>query len=338
MAKKSTTEKQIVQRYTAGLSVHEVSEEFGLSTDAIRRVLKQHDVILHKTPAGKKKGPLDEKIAEKIIHDYVAEKKSIYFLRQKYHLSQDRVERCLKTHGVKKRTYVEAKQLSRVYDLNDDFFKEQTPNMAYILGLLASDGNISKNENGIFIELEKTDLPLLEDIEKITGNTRPIKFYVHDHHNGTVTEAAKFQAWSAEWKQDLAVYGITPEKTFSLTPPMRLKKELYIYYLKGYFDGDGSFSVKTAAETDGMISFIGTSKEVVEWMRDVLVNQYGIMTGKIQIRTLQSGHKFYHFCIYSHDSIRWLYHLWYDDPSVLSMQRKKDKMTTFINKIDGTRL
>lgn len=339
MAKKITTDKQeeeIASKYLAGKTTSELSAEYGFSKDVIRRVLKQHNIPFRKNISydGKSRIPLAENLAERIIHDYVVNQYSIYSLQKKYNLSQRKIETCLKRYGVNKRTYVEAKQLSRVYELNDDFFKDQTPNMAYVLGLIAADGNVAKNENCISIELEKTDVKLLEEINQITGNTRPLKFYTHDHHNGAYTEAVKFQAWSAEWKQDLATYGIVPAKTYVIVPPVRLKKELYIYYLKGYFDGDGSFYVRKDCDTSGVISFIGASKPLVKWVQNVLVNQYGIITGEISTRVLNSGHYFYKFCVYNHNGIKQLYHLWYDDPTILSLDRKKAKLTSFINNIE----
>lgn len=150
---------------------------------------------------------LSEEIEREIIYNYVELKQGLGTAGKKYNVSQYMVEKTLKKYGVKKRNYTEAKQAGRKYSCNDDYFKTQSHNMAYILGLLAADGSISKKENLVAIQLLASDREILEKISKETENTRPLESYIR---KTTGHEITSLRVWSAQWKKDLAHYGIIP--------------------------------------------------------------------------------------------------------------------------------
>ena len=85
---------------------------------------------------------LSEEIERKIIYNYVELKQGLNTVGRNFGVSQYMVEKTLKKYGIKKRTYTEAKQTGRKFPCNDNFFKVQNSNMAYILGLLAADGSV----------------------------------------------------------------------------------------------------------------------------------------------------------------------------------------------------
>jgi hypothetical protein len=196
--------------------------------------------------------------------------------------------------------------------------------MAYILGFIAADGNIATKENGIFIELHKKDRYLLDSFNKETNNSRPIKEYIHNHPDGTQTPAVKFQAWSAEWKTDLAIYGIVPKKTLILTPPTFLNKDFYIDYIKGYFDGDGSIYLH---ENKYYVDFVGASKPVIDWIHKILNNQYGVITTPISSYIPKtSEYPIYRFSICRQEDVKKLRQKFYEEEtSDFCLIRKKEK-------------
>ena len=112
---------------------------------------------------------INEEIEKQVLHNYVDLNMSLCKSGEEFNLKQFHVESILQKYGVNKRTYTEAKQLGRKFPCNDNFFKVQSSNMAYILGLLAADGSVSKKENLIAIQLKATDKEILEKInEKIS--------------------------------------------------------------------------------------------------------------------------------------------------------------------------
>ena len=268
---------------------------------------------------------LSEEQEKEILERYLNKQESLYKIEKEIHISQYMIEKTLKKYGVKKRTYIEAKQLGRKYKCDDDFFKIPNSNMAYILGLLASDGSISKKENLIAIQLEEKDREILEKIQQITKNTRPIEEYIRMETQHTI---CSFRVWSKSWKDSLAHYGIIPEKTFKLKPPEFLPKEYIIDYIRGYFDGDGSI-YKVDSQNRVFFEIDGASKEEIDWIYDKLVNQYHILLNKKSIDTKSNGTIIYKIKIGNKKELLKLYHLLYDNKE-LFMQRKKDKFENLL--------
>ena len=63
--------------------------------------------------------------------------------------------------------------------------------MAYILGLIASDGNIAKKENKITIQLSAEDKNILEKIKEITKSSRSLDNYITKNNRDTIKFSAK---------------------------------------------------------------------------------------------------------------------------------------------------
>ena len=63
------------------------------------------------------------------------------------------VRKTLLENNIRIRNFSEAatisNQLRRKYDVNDNYFDEENPNMAYYLGFIAADGTVSKDGNQI---------------------------------------------------------------------------------------------------------------------------------------------------------------------------------------------
>ena len=268
---------------------------------------------------------LSEEIERKIIYNYVELKQGLSTIGRNLGISQYMVEKTLKKYGIKKRTYAEAKQTGRKFPCNDNFFKVQNSNMAYILGLLAADGSVSKKENLIAIQLKAVDKEILEKINEKTQNTRPLEFYTRKE---TGDEISSFRVWSAEWKKDLAHYGIIPNKTFTLQPPDFLLPEYRIDYIRGYFDGDGSiYQLKTQNRVFFEIS--GASKVMIDWIRNELVNHYHIFINKELIENKPNGTVIYKIKIGSVEELNKLYTLLYKDKE-LFLTRKKEKFYSLL--------
>ena len=146
----------------------DLKREFEVSDSVIDRILKAHGVTIRNSrPNPKNDKQVSEEHRQAIIDAYLSGK-GLVSAGAPYGCSQKVVETILKRAGIKKRTYEEAKQIQRMYSLNDNFFKTQSSEMAYILGFIAADGNVAKKENSISIQLQKEDAELLEKIKNIT--------------------------------------------------------------------------------------------------------------------------------------------------------------------------
>ena len=323
MSKLDSYKDKLINEYLEDrMSINALAKKYNCSRSTIKSFLEKNNIIIRGVSESNSRTFTPE-IIDKIIYNYNILKLGLAASGRDYNLSQDVVKRILKQNGVYIRSYAESKQVQRKYFVNDDYFKTQTHNMAYILGLLAADGSISKNENGIFINLRDYDKQILEDINKEVDSTRPIKIYTRSDENCPM---AKFAVWSSTWKQDLSVYGIVPQKTFILNPPYYLKKEYIISYIRGYFDGDGS---AYWVNNTPCIKFCGASKKVLEWIRVFLSTEYNIQTNlQICKGKLKNNIDFYELLYYGTKARQLVENLYI--PDSLRLERKYLITQTFI--------
>lgn len=271
---------------------------------------------------------LTEEEKDVIIYNYCVLKQGLATAGKSFGYNQYSVEKLLKERGIQKRTYVEAKQALRKYTINDNFFKTQNTDMAYLLGLLASDGSIAKKENGIFLELHQQDEEILEKIKTKTNSSRELSHRI----NNNQTPCVKFQVWSAAWKEDLAKYGIKPNKTFSLEPPTLLEPKYRIDYIRGYFDGDGCVYYREPKEGSSCVNIGGASKEVIKWIRNEL-NNLGISTSSFNHKILNNNSNYYELIYYRKQILQMIYNSFYYDNNILYLKRKKQKFEKIINSL-----
>ncbi len=115
--------------------------------------------------------------------------------------------------------------------VHDYFAAVASAEQAYILGLLAADGNVSSEHPRVSIGLQAKDTHLVE--------------YVRDRLNPGASLSRKkdgyasLQVTSQQMVADLARFGVVPRKSRILGWPANLGFLLRPFLL-GYFDGDGS--------------------------------------------------------------------------------------------------
>lgn len=161
---------------------------------------------------------------------------------------------------------------TRKFKVNDKFFNKECPDMAYILGFWAADGNVHSTENRLDLELAFVDREILEKINLLLQNERPIKVY--ECANGY--QKNKLYFWSKEIKEKFKEYGIVPNKTYSkdFSFPFKLSEEYVIDYIRGFFDGDGCVK-KSNSITFELNSL---NKTFLQDISDFLKRKYGINT------------------------------------------------------------
>lgn len=157
----------------------------------------------------------------------------------------------------------------RKYIPKDDFFKTWTREMAYILGLIASDGYvITKTNSSTYwgINLQEDDIEVLENVKK------HIKFLKPLYTRPTLTKTQKvLVVFSKEMVSDLRNFGFYQDKSYSLKWPNQLPQEFVTHFIRGYFDGDGSiYATPTlACNIVGTRSFIESVKNEFEKIRNI---------------------------------------------------------------------
>lgn len=117
---------------------------------------------------------------------------------------------------------------------HDYFAQIDSPMKAYVLGVLAADGNVLPKYHRITLELSARDADLLETVrdELVPGGA-----IVTRHRNSYDYQILAFVSHSMV--NDLETLGVTAAKSRTITWPERLPSSFACEFILGYFDGDG---------------------------------------------------------------------------------------------------
>ena len=147
-----------------------------------------------------------------IIIDEYQSGKSLRKLALEYDLDILYIKKQLRDNNVHIRTRNEQNKFSsqnqRRFQINDNYFSAQSPNMVYLLGFLAADGCVYARNNCIKIGLSSVDKPFLEQINREIEST----YYIHDYVTNKGFAVSELRFSSYQIKQDLALYNIVPKK------------------------------------------------------------------------------------------------------------------------------
>ena len=137
----------------------------------------------------------------------------------------------------------------RKYSLNEEYFDViDNQNKAYYLGLLYADGCNNVQRYAIHLDLQIDDREIIEKFQSDICSNRPLREVIkHDSHIGdriikgeNVKPQICLELSSKHLSESLEKQGMVQNKSLILTFP-DIPKSLYSHFIRGYFDGDGSF-------------------------------------------------------------------------------------------------
>jgi hypothetical protein len=137
--------------------------------------------FLGRKPSMRGKGEIAATLPkEKLRSLYYEQKKSLQDIAREFNCTRQTVLFLMEKYGMERRSQSKARLLAikegkfEGYthdDINEDFFNEWSPEMAWVLGLLFTDGNA----NGGRISITSIDFDLLEKVQKLLNSTRSIQ-------------------------------------------------------------------------------------------------------------------------------------------------------------------
>ena len=135
--------------------------------------------------------------------------------------------------------------------MKSDFFKKESAEKYYILGLLYSDGFLSKNSSGSkeYVGLKLIDKQILDDISVLIGCKEPVKCGITSANN----QMYKIEFRDNEIVSDLKKIGLHRQKTLTITYP-DMPEEYHKDFIRGEFDGDGC--IHFALKKDRINSYV----------------------------------------------------------------------------------
>lgn len=128
-----------------------------------------------------------------------------------------------------------SKQFEAKYEVNLNFFKDWSQEMAYVLGLFFADGYVYVRESeGYEAGIGFKDRKILEKINTVMKSNYPIKEYTKDERKFYI-----IRFFRKEIVQDLIKLGVVPKKSLIMKFP-DIPENYFFSFIRGYFDGDGT--------------------------------------------------------------------------------------------------
>ena len=317
--KVSTSEyENICTLYKNKMIASEIAKIYNVHEATIRSILKQMDI------KGRSGGSLYAEDDFEIWYDEYKNGALLKDIGEKYDVAVTTISKTFKKNGIDVDRYT--------YHFDEHYFDAvDTPEKAYILGLLWADGCNCSHNNSIQLSLQEQDKSILDRINVLTQNERPLRF-VDLHSADPRCQNQYVLTWhSKHLTQLLNDLGMCPKKTLVLEYPLWMGHELDRHFCRGYLDGDGCITLaKNTNNRCAMINMVGTRmflEEVQRIIKDELdVDVYVDRDERARdpICVLRSSRKNDVMKILS-----WLY----DDANIF-MQRKYEKYQQFLKAND----
>jgi len=199
------------------------------------------------------------------------------------------------------------------YNYNEDFFDTLTEESAYVIGLIYTDGSLSKNNKRFVISLQESDKQILENIGMLIRNSKDVKFYTRKLKNGKIISGYYLSCNNTKLCNGLIKYGVYSNKTNTIVPSILLVNNRHFW--RGCIDGDGGVSMVKNKYL--RLDFGGTEGMVNGFIK--FINQY--ISKYRYIKNLY--HRIFICGII-------IYHILYDN-STISINRKSKYMEYGIN-------
>ena len=207
-------------------------------------------------------------------------------------------------------------------DKNVNYFDEFSNDMAYILGLILTDGSLCNN--GISITLHEQDKYLLEKISFAIGMDGKGIRKVKNSNCNTLSMS------SVVMRKSMDIYGITNNKSFTARFPYNVPDKFYPDILRGIFDGDGSICFNETSNKRS-VTITTASHEFANDLVSILI-KYGV-SAKIYDKKSSADNIIKVVTVAKTSDILLLRDLFYYDGVGLHLTRKREKFDKIFDKI-----
>lgn len=197
-----------------------------------------------------------------------------------------------------------------------------TPKLAYAIGLIVSDGNLSPSgRHVVFVS---------KDRQQLNNYMHALGIQVH-----LKPDAIRVQFGDILFYHFLQSIGLMPNKS-KVIGKIEIPPELFFDFLRGSFDGDGCtysyFDPRWPTSFLFYTTFVSASKKHVDWLREEIFNRLGIL-GHISTTNKRS---LFQLRYAKRDSLKLLRSIYYA-PGVICLSRKRLKIQKAL-RIMGERL
>lgn len=223
---------------------------------------------------GIKRSGWEENIdSSKIINEYLTGKYHLSYFKEKYGITPSKLKTLLKHNNTFRLAPGEA---NRIYNFNEKILEKiDTEEKAYFLGFFYADGSVDFRKGVFSITIQKEDDYILKRFYKLFECDRKVYYCYNKKYQ---KEYARFYLTNKKVLNPLALkLGLEPNKTFKINFPSDeiVSHHLKKHFVRGYFDGDGCFSLPKKDIRQSRFSVLG-NKNFLEGMADFLEKETGL--------------------------------------------------------------
>lgn len=256
---------EIIELYNTGkYSVYNLADKYNKKIQTIYRLLhkKNIKVIIW--------GSLTDSEGSQIIELYKTGKYSIAKLARQFKRDEGTISKHLKDNGLEPKP---SSVYTRKYPIKEDFFDSiDTQEKAYFLGFLYADGYNYNAKSKISLKLQEQDKKILIQLNNLIQPTKPLYHIIRPENDGYKNGKNQYllSMNSRHMSDRLSELGLTQAKTFTLTFPEWLDKDLIRHFIRGYMDGDGYVNKRRDNAQVAFVSTLLFCEKLKEIISDIL--------------------------------------------------------------------
>lgn len=215
-------------------------------------------------------------------------------------------------------------------------------NLAYIVGLLVTDGNLSKD--GRHITMRSSDFDLLVTFKKCL---RLVDKIAQSHNDGYAKKPSfRIQFSNAQFYRWLLSIGLFPAKTYTIGE-IKIPDKYFRDFLRGHLDGDGSvftyidkynyYRGRNYINQRIYIKFISASPVHIKWLHET-IKKVSEFKGSLQCNVKKETSKvpIWEIKFSKKESIKLLNWIYYQ-PDLPCLERKRELVRKIFNLVENDR-
>lgn len=306
--------KEIAIRYQSGETGPRLSQEYGVSNWTIYKLLRRMKISI------KRCSKLNDKQSKEVAEEYNGGKSALN-LAKKYSISSATIYSILKRKNIPIRSY---SQVNRIYLLDENYFEKiDRKDKAYWFGFCFADGYLYKKKS-LNITLGAKDKSFLNKFKNVLNTSIPIK-YIEKNKGGynSTNGRVRFRVFCKKMCEDLIANGYLQKYNYI---PKSFPEYLLNHFIRGFFDGDGSISVRSRNNCKRQIldiSLCGTEAFLTELKKKLPFKCNNKIIKKKGTSLITMGDS---------TAIKFLKWIYKNTDSSIRMKRKYEKFNNFLNK------
>ena len=157
---------------------------------------------------------------------------------------------------------------------------EWSPNFAYAIGLIATDGNLSKD--GRHLNMTSKDKDMISTFKKCFGLKNKIGRKARERSK--IKKYFQVQFGDKNFYGFLLSLGLTPAKSKTINS-LNIPDEYFADFLRGCIDGDGNINIASHPESKHLqlrTRLSSASPLFLNWIKNKIFNQFKIKGGWIE--------------------------------------------------------